>query len=86
MQVRDFKQAARVDPTLKLNIITHSCLGRYALQARCEGLSPCLLTDRANRPLFWRSIDEVRRMARRLGLRSVGLEVMVPQDEVIGRR
>lgn len=82
----DLKRAERLDPTLALNIITHSGLGRYAVQIRAEGLGPQLLVDRQGSPRFWADLAEVRAQLRTFGFCNVPLTVTVPQDEIIGRR
>lgn len=81
----DLKRASRADPTFALNIITHSGLGRYAVQIQAEGLGPQLLVDRRGHPRYWLGLGEVRRDLRAWGFHGLPLSVIVPQDEVIGR-
>ncbi|WP_022961162.1 hypothetical protein [Halopseudomonas pelagia] len=82
----DLKRASQVVPTLTLNIITHSALGRYAVQIQAEGLGPQLLLDGRGRPRYWSGLAEVRAALRAWGFRGVSLTVIVPQDEIIGRQ
>lgn len=86
IQGKELKQARRADPTLTVNIITHSALGRYALQIQAEGFAPQLLVDRQGTPRYWLALDEVRRDLRSWGFAAVPITVVVPQDEVIGRQ
>ncbi|MEH6498795.1 MAG: hypothetical protein V7751_05360 [Pseudoalteromonas distincta] len=90
MRVADIKRAQRSGPVLTLNIITHSGLGRYALQVCAPGSAPQLLIDARGLPRYWQSLAELRRALRRWGVGPVSpgvipLVVVVPQDEVIGR-
>lgn len=82
----DLKLASQADPTLALNIITHSGLGRYAVQIQAEALSPQLLVDGRGLPRYWSGLGELRAQLRAWGFHGVALTVIVPQDEIIGRR
>ena len=85
IQGKELRQVRRADPTLTLNIITHSALGRYALQIQARSISPQLLVDRQGVPRFWSSLGEMRRDLQTWGVTAVPLTVVVPQDEIIGR-
>lgn len=86
IQGKELRQTRRANPTMTVNIITHSALGRYALQLHAEGLGQQLLTDHRGRPRYWSELGQMRRDLRGWGLAEVPLKVIVPQDEVIGRR
>ncbi len=68
-----------------LNIITHSGLNRYAVQVLPSGAAPFLLADKNKKPRFWRSLALLRTSLRRHGIVPPALQVIVAQDEVIGR-
>ncbi len=90
MRLPDIKRAERSGQRLTLNIITHSGLGRYALQVCMQGSAPQLVVDARGQPCFWPSLGELRLALRRWGMGqastgTVPLVVVVPQDEVIGR-
>lgn len=80
------KRASQADPTLRLNIITHSGLGRYAVQIQAEGQGSQLLVDGRGLPRYWSGLGELRAELRACGFYAIPLTVIVPQDEVIGRR
>ncbi|MFO7704437.1 MAG: hypothetical protein R6V43_04785 [Halopseudomonas sp.] len=86
MSSADLKLASQADPTLALNIITHSGLGRYAVQIQAEGLGPQLLVDERGLPRYWSGLGKLREELRAWGFHGVALTVIVPQDEIIGRR
>lgn len=86
MSSAELKLARQADPTLALNIITHSGLGRYAVQIRAESLGPQLLVDGRGLPRYWSGLGELRAQLRTWGFHGVSLTVIVPQDEIIGRQ
>lgn len=86
IQGNELRQARQADATLRVNIITHSALGRYALQIQADGLSPQLLIDRRGQPRLWSCLGELRRDLRAWGFAAVPLTVVVAQDEIIGRQ
>lgn len=87
MTFNDFALAVKSGQLAEVDIITHSGLGRYAVRVRLTGSThQQLLAESPAKPVFWRSMDAVRKRLRRMGYKSrVGLVVTVPQDEVIGR-
>lgn len=85
MTLVDLKRARRLGSIQRLDIITHSCLGRYSVQVIPQGQAAQPITDAQGQPLFWRSLGDVRSRLCKIGFCGVALQVRVPQDEVIGR-
>ncbi|MCL5043143.1 MAG: hypothetical protein M1440_11970 [Gammaproteobacteria bacterium] len=83
MQLSALKKARQQEAGLSVEIISHSCLGKFLASVRLSDGGRVLLRDRRGQPKVWLALDRVKRDLGRQGITDSELNLCVAQDEVI---
>lgn len=83
MQLSELKKARQQEAGLSVEIVSHSCLGKFLASVRLSDGGQVLLRDRHGQPKVWMALDRLKRDLRRQGVVGSQLRLCVAQDEVI---
>lgn len=83
MQLSELKKARQQQDGLTVEIISHSCLGKFLARLHLHSGEQILLRDSSGQPKVWLALDQLKRDLRRQGITETELSLCVAQDEVI---
>lgn len=83
MQLSALKKFCRAQRDVRVEIVSHSCLGGFLARLQLPEGGSLLVQGMDGKPRFWRSLDQVKRDLARQGVVRPGWHLCVAQDEVI---